>query len=256
MPPSYARVSAAPSPRRELPKNEIIAVLSSDLLLSNWADTVEVPIVALPTPVASPVVTLPAKPIVAKAVPMSTEDDFYAGSWGRDMEWQGSDHYTLDELTEEQYADCMRWLYAHGWHVYGENRAWVDAIPDTLPPRVWVPPNRFESAAQLHGFKERVAARTGAPAPEPMVGGGAPAPPAPRRKAAMIPIFCVKCAAAGSPEGLPGCKYTHGDTIARVNEPCKFGCDCAEPKRSLCIRMHPGETWTEDMVIRRPVAAE
>jgi len=253
MPPSYARVSAAPSPRRELPKNEIIAVLSSDLLLSNWADTVEVPMQALPA-----IVALPAKPMVVKtpiaAIPNSSEDDFYAGSWGRDMEWQGSDHYTLDELTEEQYADCMRWLYAHGWHVYGENRAWVDAVPDTLPPRVWVPPNRFESAAQLHGFKERAAARTGAPAPEPMV--GTPAPAAPRRKAAMIPIFCVKCAAAGSPEGLPGCKYTHGDTIARVNEPCKFGCDCAEPKRSLCIRMHPGETWTEDMVIRRPVASE
>jgi hypothetical protein len=60
--------------------------------------------------------------------------------------------------------------------------------------------------------------------------------------------FCVRC-----PTGAPAadCLYEHGDTLARLNEPCKFGDACKSPQRATCLRMHPGEAWTADMVIHR-----
>jgi len=71
----------------------------------------------------------------------------------------------------------------------------------------------------------------------------------PRPKTAAVPRFCQggdKC------KGADVCRYVHGNTIPRVNEPCRFGDTCS--KREACLHMHPGETWTEGMVITRPAA--
>ena len=71
----------------------------------------------------------------------------------------------------------------------------------------------------------------------------------PRPKTSAVPRFCQggdKC------KGADVCRYVHGDTIPRVNEPCRFGDTCS--KREACLHMHPGETWTEGMVITRPAA--
>jgi hypothetical protein len=65
---------------------------------------------------------------------------------------------------------------------------------------------------------------------------------------ARVARFCVRC-----PAGAPAadCLYEHGNTLARLNEPCKFGDCCKAPQRATCLRMHPGETWSADMVICR-----
>jgi hypothetical protein len=72
----------------------------------------------------------------------------------------------------------------------------------------------------------------------------------PRPKTSAVPRFCQggdKC------KGADVCRYVHGNTIPRVNEPCRFGDTCS--KREACLHMHPGETWTEGMVITRPAAS-
>jgi hypothetical protein len=73
---------------------------------------------------------------------------------------------------------------------------------------------------------------------------------------ATIPRFCRAGAECADLE----CRFVHADTIPRINEPCKFGAECgaSDPtglKRSQCLRMHPGETWTAEMVIVRPPPA-
>ena len=92
------------------------------------------------------------------------------------------------------------------------------------------------------------------------VGGGRATPtpsaaPA-KKKAPSVPRFCR---AAGTCTEA-GCRYVHGDTIPRVDKPCGFGaaCGASDPsglKRSQCLYMHPGETWTEGLVVRRPPVA-
>jgi hypothetical protein len=215
-------------------------------------------------------------PAVAKVTPTPAPvlradwEHFYAQPWARNVEWRGSDYLDLCDLTEDEYEALMTWVYAKGWYVPCDNdpggicegcavtmkkgccahfpagtgkpdesRLHVMCQPDVGAPRVWARPNRFDNAAQL--LTMPVAAPIALPK---------------KVKLAVIPRFCVKCAAAGSPEGLPGCKYSHEDTIPRVNEPCKFGdgCGSGDPaKRATCIRMHPGEVWSEDLVICRPV---
>ena len=64
-----------------------------------------------------------------------------------------------------------------------------------------------------------------------------------------IPRFCREASCANR-----SCRYEHGDTIHRLNEPCKFGAGCGSgdaAKRAQCLRMHPGEVWTAEMAIHR-----
>jgi hypothetical protein len=70
------------------------------------------------------------------------------------------------------------------------------------------------------------------------------------KKIGIVPRFCRTSACADA-----ACRYVHADTIARINEPCNFGAACGASdtgKRALCIRMHPGEKWSADMVVHRP----
>jgi len=71
-----------------------------------------------------------------------------------------------------------------------------------------------------------------------------------RRNGCPVGRFCKE----GTACPTAGCRYVHGDTIPKINEPCKFGEGCGSgdaAKRATCLRMHPGETWTPELVIKR-----
>jgi hypothetical protein len=120
--------------------------------------------------------------------------------------------YDCSAMPEHDYATFMRYLYANGFDAVAHgHRQKVYAVWADLPPG-------------------RIWVNT---KPPPPVG---------------VQRFCVKCP-AGSP--AEGCQYVHGNTISRINEPCRFAEKCTGPKRASCIRMHPGETWSADLVIRR-----
>ena len=168
------------------------------------------------------------------------EAEIWEQPFARALSTYFADCYNTQALTDDEYEECLTWLYEKGWSVEAEDRAGFKAFPDNLPPRVWVSPlaARFEALA--------------APccsAPEPREG-----PKVVRlKKKVAVPRFCRAGSACAE---LGTCRYEHGDTIARIDEPCSFGaaCGASDPaKRGLCIRMHPGETWKADMVVRRPV---
>jgi hypothetical protein len=71
-----------------------------------------------------------------------------------------------------------------------------------------------------------------------------------KRNGCPVARFCKE----GTACPTAGCRYVHGNTIPRVNEPCKFGAGCGSgdvAKRATCLRMHPRETWTPELVIHR-----
>jgi hypothetical protein len=144
------------------------------------------------------------------------EQSIWNQPWSDRLGTYFADAYDLRDLTEDAYASCMSWLYEKGWNIKQEDRDGVKAYPDNLPPRVWIPVH--------HECK---------------------------RKKAPVPRFCRAGVTCVDTE----CRYVHEDTIQRLNEPCNFGASCgaSDPaKRALCIRMHPGETWTSELVVHRP----
>jgi len=158
------------------------------------------------------------------------EDDFYMQSFNAEMSEITSYRYNMADLSQEQYEECMTWLYANGWHVQEESRDFIHTWPDDLPPRVWVP------------------------------AGERPEPVAPKKKVsgATVPRFC-RDSCGGVPCASATCRYVHADTMPRLEKQCGFGAACgsSDPtgvKRSQCLYMHPGETWSADLVITRPVA--
>ena len=168
--------------------------------------------------------------------------------FARNLEMYWTDCYDTRDLTDAEYADCMAWLYDQGWEVEGEIRSGMKAWPADLPPRVWVAPrgpSRFDALSSSAGHQEvQAPVRTGRP-------------PAGGKKSVTVPRFCrssgggVACADAA-------CRYVHADTMPRLDKPCGFGSSCGgtDPsKRAACLYMHPGETWSADLVVTRPVAA-
>jgi len=162
-------------------------VLWGDLCMDDAAAVVAA---AAPVPV----------PVRQEPVP---EDVFWGQPWAERLEMNGGDNYDARPLSDAEWAACMTWLYANGWYVWAEGRTGFSAIPDTLPPRVWVPPQR-PACCGAHAKKEAV----------PM---SAPGSDAGRRRAAPRPIFCN-----GGEKCKEGCPYVHGDTIPVQNAPCQF----------------------------------
>ena len=133
-----------------------------------------------------------------------------------DLDMHCSDIYDTSAMKPAAYTALITWLYANGWEV-GVFLDGFQAFPAGLPPRE---------------------------------------PPKPR----AIARFCIKC---DPTEPSPSCAYVHGDVIYRLDPeavdiatgkaigPCKFGDGCKGEKRATCLRMHPGEVWTPDMVIYR-----
>jgi hypothetical protein len=125
----------------------------------------------------------------------------------------------------------LAWAYDKGWYVDVCGRETVKLQSDDGPSRRYIPDNFWERPAVTccdHEHKPKKA------------------------KTSTIPRFCrtANC------EDLD-CRYVHEDTIPKTNRPCGFGATCgaADPtgvKRSQCLFMHPGETWTPASCIHRP----
>lgn len=141
------------------------------------------------------------------------EEELWSQPFAADLEMidQAQEVFDCRRLTDDAYASFMTFLYEKGWDVCHEERRWVQARTGSEPARVWVPP-----------------------------------------ATKFIPRFCRE----GSECFKQDCNYVHGDTIHKLKEDCTFGAKCgaSDPtgaKRALCIRMHPGETWSADLCVHR-----
>jgi len=141
------------------------------------------------------------------------EEELWSQPFAADLEMmdQAQEVYDCRRLSDGAYADFMTFLYEKGWDVRHEERRWVQASTGSEPARVWVPP-----------------------------------------AVKYIPRFCRE----GSECFKQDCNYVHGDTIHKLKEDCTFGAKCgaSDPtgaKRALCIRIHPGETWSADLCVHR-----
>ena len=201
-------------------------------------------------------------PLIVSATPSraNTWDDFYALPFTAGLREVWGDLYDCSSLTDAEWNELMRRLFDAGWDVTSYDRNSVEFEPDNGPRRSWIPPEELEAMlaeeaamrrrSHHHSHSHSHAASAGK---KPAVEA---AKPAAKKKAPTVPRFCH---AAGTCTE-EGCRYVHGDTIPRVDKPCGFGaaCGASDPsglKRSQCLYMHPGETWTEGLVVRRPVAA-
>lgn len=186
--------------------------------------------------------TAPANTPDPEPVFRGSEVEFWSFPWAFKLQERTPDLYETTELTDAEYNAMMSWLYEKGWWIGDYERSWVSFEPDNLPSRRWCPPSdeaprkvvHFGSCCGGHSHKKEKKATSSQPA--------------------KILRFC-----RSTPCTEEGCNYVHEDTIPRVDRPCAFGerCGAADPtglKRSQCLYMHPGETWSADLVIRRPVA--
>jgi len=202
----------------------------------------------------------------------------------------GCDFFVWDtsEMSDGNYRRLMEWVYWHGWDVEEESRTLLRAEPGFHLCRPWVPRREVEVVEEeiteetrrmLEQEREeelwqreraerrfrkgsgsggaRVVARAVvAAAPVKTVAVkvveelSAPGSDVGRRNGCPVARFCKEGRACPT----AGCRYVHGDTIPRIDEPCKFGAACGSgdaAKRATCLRMHPGETWTADLVVKR-----
>jgi hypothetical protein len=208
-----------------------------------WGDLL-IPVESTAAPAAPPLELPPARALCG-------EEEFWAQPWAHSVECHWSDCYDTSAASEDDWIAMMTWLYSVGWDVTSESRNCVRAYPDNQPARVWVAPNRFALAAQKDDGPGYISCSNHTHKPAPVL--AAPGSDKGKRKGTPIPRFCKAATACQE----AGCRYIHGDTIPRVNQPCSFGesCGASDPtgvKRSQCLHMHPGETWTEGMVITRP----
>lgn len=223
----------------------------------------------------------PITPIVATEVRhrANTWEDFWAQSFAAGLRELWGDVYACDSLSEAEWNAMMSWLFENGWDVGSFDRDSVEFEQADGPRRVWVPPAEEEAMREEEAAMRRRQKRTlcGGRAAEgraaegrategrategrTTTGGGSAAAPVERSKKKSTTSIQRFCRAAGSCTDEK-CRYVHGDTIPRINEPCGFGAECgaSDPtglKRSQCLRMHPGEEWNDSLVIHRPVEPE
>lgn len=176
------------------------------------------------------------------AVEESVQED--TGIWSQpfsgSLDMYYGDAYDFRGLTDGEYTACMSWLYEHGWEMEGEDRAGAKAWPANLPPRVWFPVSSQPPRACASACASASASLHEKPA----------------AKRATVPRFCRTAACADA-----SCRYVHDATMPRLDKPCGFGaaCGASDPtgvKRSQCLYMHPGETWSADLVIHRPTPSQ
>jgi len=182
------------------------------------------------------------------------ETAFWAQPFAENMELSFSDCYDLSQLSDEEYAACMTWLYDQGWVVEYEDRAGVSAVPADLPSRVWV--SQIQAELVAAGQSRFAALASGAPVAVAVPNRRAPQP----KPKVRVQRFC-RDSRGGVPCADPACRYVHGDTIQCVDEVCGFdkpaeGKCCSGDKRACCTRMHPseGQVWSAELVIHRPPA--
>ena len=246
-----ASVTHAPRVTEPLSLAQLIAadpVMVAMFAGASWADVLEGPCAV--TAATGARATFSAAYIQAEreafdAAQREEEAGIWCQPFSRKLEAHCADRFDLGDLSPEEEGACMTWLYANGWHVAG-GRSNLEAYPADLPPRVWVAPvvNRFA------GLLEEVPAASALSEPAPR--------PAPKgKKAVTVPRFC-RASGGGVACADAACRYVHADTMARVDKPCGFGAACGSSdatglKRASCLYMHPGETWSAELVVTRPV---
>lgn len=193
----------------------------------NWGDMLTVAIRVTPPPATaerdplSDMWSYPRSPLRA------TEGEIWEQPFSTNLEEYWPETYDTRAMSDTDYHALMGWLFSKGWYVEDSyDRAGVRCWPDNASSRHWDP-------------TEMVPADEEPKKPKP-------------RGGVTIPRFCREAHACSA----AGCRYVHGNTIPRIKESCTFGesCGASDPtgvKRSQCLRMHPGETWTPELVISR-----
>lgn len=224
--------------------NETHSIIEVTTLLSsffsagiNWASLIEE---QSPTPLSTATMIQHAAGYWYVPQTRLSMDDLRNQSFAINLEEVAQNTYDITGLCHGEWCALMTWLYAAGWIIdpatetpfLGHCAPLLVFKPADLPPRIWVEPEECVriSVAPQTGIQTKTA-----------------------KKPVVIPRFCR---AATSCEDT-ACRYVHGNTIPRLNEPCGFGATCgaSDPtgvKRSQCLRLHPGETWTAELVITRP----
>ena len=197
----------------------------------------------------------------------------------------GCDFFVWDTsgMSDGNYRRLMEWVYWHGWEVEEESRTLLRAEPGFHLCRVWTPKReevevveeeiteetrkmlerereeelwqreraerRFKKGSGSGGARV-VAAPVRTVATKVIEELSAPGTDVGRRNGCPVARFCKEARACPT----AGCRYVHGDTIPRIDEQCKFGATCGSgdaAKRATCLRMHPGEKWTAELVVKR-----
>jgi hypothetical protein len=161
-----------------------------------------------------------------------SEDEFWAQSFTETLEERIPDYYDTTGLTDDEFHAMLAWTYDKGWNVDICGRETVKLQSDDGPSRRYIAENFWERPAPCCSHDHSHSHKP--------------------KKTSTIPRFCrtANC------EDLD-CRYVHGDTIPKTNRPCGFGAECgaSDPtgvKRSQCLFMHPGETWTAASCIHKP----
>lgn len=178
----------------------------------------------------------------------TTEDDFKSAFAETPLQERVADIYDTSELTDDQFRAVMEWLCQNGWKVDDYTRNFVSAWPGLTP-------NYSTQWVDIHGLLKKESEHhhhDGCCSKKVVVALSAAGSDEGRRVAAPVPRFCRDAHACQK----RGCPYVHGNTIPRINEPCRFGttCGASDPtgiKRSQCLRMHPGENYHPEMVVTR-----
>ena len=182
--------------------------------------------------------------------------------------------YVTSSLTDPMFEALMNWLCHTGWEIVDQDRdlirifhvehteyrswSWAELggqAPHTPPlgegklvvtaVKPGVPRDPCRRCGTHHWISKTPCPDAGAgPAsglskPGTDIGlrdGGAP-----------IPRFCK----LGKACPKPGCRYVHGDSIPRINMPCRFDESCCGEKRASCLHMHAGEKFVKGMVLSR-----
>ncbi len=232
-PPSVIRADPETVLKAFLGSPDIVAMSRGDVL---WGDLLCA---------ADPALYLPPSAVaVAEAStppPVVSEDEFWSQPFTARLEEVWADTYNTSVLSDTEFHDLMSWLCAKGWEIVDVDRTDVKFYPGCGSPRRWNPATMSVEDPRHVRFVDLEPE----PEPAPMRSCCNPRTPRANKTPVTIPRFCRE----GSACSAAGCRYVHGNTIPRVNEPCSFGADCG--KRSQCLRMHPGEVWTPELVITR-----
>ena len=163
-----------------------------------------------------------------------SEEEFWAESFTDNLEERIPDYFDTTGLTDAEFHAMLAWAYDKGWNVDICGRDSVKLQSDDGPRRRYIAENFWETpvAAPCCSHKHDKKAKT-----------------------STIPRFCR----TDNCEDLD-CRYVHGDTIPKTNRPCGFGesCGASDPtgvKRSQCLFIHPGETWTAASCIHKPAVS-
>jgi len=185
-------------------------------------------------------------------------------------------YYSTRNLDDDEFERLMTWLCGTGWEISTQSRIlnivschhcntnvaatqwkWSDldeaveaaaaatatatATASAPEDRYAVPKNACGKCGTHHWISKT-------PCPTGTVSGlSKPGTDVGKRDGAPVPRFCN----LGRTCSKPGCRYVHGDTIPRINAPCRFNSTCTGEKRACCLHMHTGEKYVKGMVLIR-----